>query len=111
MQCTFKLEKSEEENSETERSRISEESKKEARRKSQTYTRHTIVKANTLLSMIEIGGRITIKHSKEFPRILNSLRSLREVDLWLFLNRNVTQPMRMENITESRFTDLHAEKA
>ena len=46
--------------------------------------------ANTLLSVTEIGGRITIKHLKEFPRILNSLRSLREVDLWLFLNRNVT---------------------
>ena len=43
MQCTFKLEKSEEENSETERSRISEESKKEARRKSQSYVRHTTV--------------------------------------------------------------------
>ena len=43
VQRTFKLEKSEEENSETERSRISEESKKEARRKSQSYTRHTIV--------------------------------------------------------------------
>ena len=43
MQCNPKLEKSEEENSETERSRISEESKKEARRKSQSYTGHTIV--------------------------------------------------------------------
>ena len=32
-QCTFKLEKSEEENSETERSKISEESKKEATQK------------------------------------------------------------------------------
>ena len=43
MQCTPKLEKSEEETSETEKSRISEESKNEARRKSQSYIRHTIV--------------------------------------------------------------------
>ena len=41
------------------------------------------LKANTLLSVTEIGGRIAIKHSKEFPRILNSLRSLHKVDLWL----------------------------
>ena len=43
MQCTPKLVKSEEETSETEKSRISEESKNEARRKSQSYIRHTIV--------------------------------------------------------------------
>ena len=42
-----------------------------------------LLKANTLLSVTEIGGRIAIKHSKEFPRILNSLRSLHKVDLWL----------------------------
>ena len=42
MQCTPKLEKSEEVTSETERSRISEESKNEARRKSQSYIRHII---------------------------------------------------------------------
>ena len=49
-----------------------------------------LLKANTLLSVTEIGGRIAIKHSKEFPCILNSLRSLHKVDLGLFLNRNVT---------------------
>ena len=43
MQCTPKLEKSEEETSETKKSRISEESKNEARPKSQSYIRHTIV--------------------------------------------------------------------
>ena len=98
MQCTPELKKSEEETSETERSRISVESKNEARRKSQSYIRHNcyslylttklkqrnyLIKANTLLSVTEIGGRIAIKHSKEFPRTLNSLRSLHKVDLWL----------------------------
>ena len=42
MQCNPKLEKSEEETFEMERSRISEENKREARRKSQFYIRHTI---------------------------------------------------------------------
>ena len=42
MECTPKLEKSEEETFETKRSRISEENKKEARRKSQFYIRRTI---------------------------------------------------------------------
>ena len=42
MQPTPKLEKSEQVTSETERSRISEESKNEARRKSQSYIRHII---------------------------------------------------------------------
>ena len=46
-----------------------------------------LIKANTLLFVTEIGGRIAIKHSKEFPRILNSLRSLHKVDLWLFYHR------------------------
>ena len=42
-----------------------------------------LLKANTLLSVTEIGGRIAIKHLKEFPHTLNSLRSLHKVDLWL----------------------------
>ena len=42
MQPTPKLEKSEQVTSETERSRISEESKNEARRKSQSNIRHII---------------------------------------------------------------------
>ena len=42
MQCNPKLEKPEEETFAMERSRISEENKRVARRKSQFYIRHTI---------------------------------------------------------------------
>ena len=87
MQCTFKLEKFEDETSKTESSRISEESKNEAPHnwRSRHWTtklkQRKLLKANTLLSVTEIGGRIAIKCSKEFLRTLNSLTSIHKVDI------------------------------